>query len=144
MEDIIGAILEKERERDSEDIRRLVSREGLQRLADMQGDDFAQLMAPSSFELGLDTWLELHRHPKYRDRIHQEDAELRRQLGDSLREGQEEGWLRPELNVEGTVNVLFALFMGLLSDRQLNPTLNMGATAQAVSSYVRLCLLSSR
>jgi len=142
MEEIIGAILEKEFERNREDIRRLVSREGLHWLAEMQGQDFARLMAPSAFELGLDTWVELYRHPKYRDRMSQEDKDLRRQLGESLRQGQEEGWLRPDLSVDGTVNLLFALFMGLQSDHQLNPHLDLGATAEALSSYIRRCLLA--
>src|SRR3990170_6327440 len=96
-DDIIAAIAEMEHQRNREDLRQLGTQEGLNWLASMTPEQFGELMAPSLFDLGMDSWLELYRNQTHQERVQKEDEDLREQLRKALRQGQTEGWVRPDL-----------------------------------------------
>ncbi|MFY9270476.1 MAG: helix-turn-helix domain-containing protein [Candidatus Manganitrophaceae bacterium] len=140
-EEIIAAIAEMEIEGHREEIKQLATREGLTWMARLDAQSLAELLAPSQFDLGADSWLELCRNPKHRDRMIEHDCNLRKSLATALRNGQKAGWVRPDLNVSGAANVIMALFSGLMFDRQTNPKIDLAATAEAVASLFRSYIL---
>lgn len=142
-EDIISTIAELEMAGYREQIRQLATREGLMWLAGLDAKGLAELLAPSQFDLGADSWLELCRNPKYHDRLIEQDRDLRKSLAAALRDGQRTGWVRADLNVRGAANVIVALFSGLMFDRQANTNVHVAATAEAVAGLFRFYILKT-
>ncbi len=140
-EEIIAAIVDVEIEEFRNHIRALGSKDGIKWIAQINAKELADLLAPSVFDLGADSWLELYRNPKYHDRMIEQDDELRAMLATVLREGQRGGWVRAELNAIGAANIIMGMFSGLMFDSQLNPTLNMTATAKALSDLFQCYIL---
>lgn len=142
-EDIISTIAEMEIDDYREQIKQLATQEGLMWMARLNALDLAELLVPSKFDLGADSWLELCRNPKYRDRMIKQDLDLRKSLAAALRTGQKVGWVRPDLNVSGAANVIMALFSGLMFDSQTNPKIDLAATADAVAGLFRSYILKN-
>lgn len=140
-EDIISTIAELEIEGYRQQIKQLATREGLTWMTRLNARDLAGLLAPSRFDLGADSWLELCRSPKHRDRMIEQDHTLRQNLAAALRDGQKAGWVGPDLNVDGAANLILALFSGLMFDSQTNPKIDLAATADAVAGLFRSYIL---
>lgn len=132
-EEIIAAIAEMEIDDYRRHITLLATKAGLLWLAHLTPEGLAELLAPSTFELGTDSWLELCRHPDYRQRLLACDTELRGLLAGALATGQAEGWVRAELHAAGTANLVLALFSGLLFESETRIPTDLGATAQALA-----------
>lgn len=142
-DEIILTIAEMEIAEYRDKLAELATKEGLRWMAQLNAKDLAQVLAPSQFNLGLDSWVELCRNPKYHKRIIEQDCELRATLTVALRKGQRAGWVRTSLNVSGAANVILALFSGLMFDSQANPKIDLKATAIAVADFFSCCVLKN-
>jgi TetR/AcrR family transcriptional regulator, repressor for uid operon len=138
---MILAIMDIEFEQYKAEVQQLACKEGIQWLAQMGPNDFIELMRPSAFDLGSDSWLEMARDPMTRQRMLDFDKKLRQTLSKELRRGQADGWVRPSLECVGAANLMLALFSGLYFDHELGLTLEPKATAHALADLVRGFLL---
>ena len=143
-EDIIAAIAGMEMNGHRDQIRQLGTKEGFLWLTQLTVKDLSELLIPSPFNLGADSWLELCRNPKYSDEMQQQDTQLRRTLAAALKNGQREGWVRPTLDAAGAANIIMALFSGLLFDAESNPKLRSRATAAALADLFQRFVLKDQ
>ena len=143
-EDIISTIAELEIEAYRNWIKLLATKEGLLWMARLDAQGLAELLAPTQFDLGADSWLELYRHPQYRDRMIEQDQALRASFAAALRAGQRDGWIRSELEASGAVNIISAVFSGLMFDQQTNQKLGLAATAAAIADLFRCFILQQK
>lgn len=114
------------------EIRRLISKERLHWLARITGPELTELLRPTIYNLGADSWLELARDVKSKKRILTLDKKLRRTLAQELALGQTEGWVRKSLEPKGAANVIMAVFSGLSFDREIGAVIDPDATARAL------------
>ncbi len=142
-EDIISTIAEMEMDGYREQIGQLATAEGLAWMGRLSARDLTELLAPSQFDLGADSWLELCRNPKYHDYLIEQDTQLRKNLAVALQNGQKAGWVRPDLNTKGAANIIMALFSGLMFDSQTNPKIDLAATADAMAGLFRSYILKN-
>lgn len=139
---MIMAIAELEFERYRQEIQRLATPEGLRWLTQIEAADLSELLRPTDFDLGTDSWLELARDADSRQRLLAFDRQLRADLVRELVRGQQEGWVRPSLDSGGAANVILAIFSGLDFDSELGATIEPAATAQALADLFRRFILA--
>lgn len=139
---MIVAVAEMEFERYRQEIRRLATPEGLRWLTRIGEADLAELLRPTEFDLGGDSWLELARDPAGRQRLLDFDRRLRADLARELKRGQAEGWVRLSLDPEGAANVILAIFSGLDFDCEIGSTIEPAATARALADLFRRFILA--
>lgn len=133
--DMIEAIAQIELESYQADWRTLATREGLERLGRLSARDLADLLRPTEFDLGADSWLELARDEQGRARLQAFDDQLRGSLTRELKRGQKAGWVRPGLDCAGAANLLLAMFTGLQFESDVS-RVDLAATARALSDLV--------
>ncbi len=138
---IILAIVEIEFAKYESDVLRLASKDGLYWLTSISGDDLLALLQPTEYNLYADSWLELARDPQRGPQLLAMDAELRRTLADRLEEGKSQGWVRGSVNALGLTNLIFAIFCGLIVDRQQGVRIDAEATAQALGDLLKPVLV---
>ncbi len=134
---IIIAIATHELAHYQREVQQLASREGLQWLARMTDDDLSELLRPTAYDLGADSWLELCRDEVGRKQLLAVDAEIRKTLTSTLARGQREGWVNNSVNPEGLANVILAIFSGLALDSEVGVATDSPATAAALASLFR-------
>ena len=139
---MIAAISEAEYEHYQAEIRRLATKESLQGMAHITQAELAELISPTDFDLGVDTWLELSRDPESKQRMLAFDAKLRTLLAKELARGQTEGWVRASLDPRGAATVILAVFSGLSFDQAVGvPT--QRSTASALADLFGTYILAS-
>jgi TetR/AcrR family transcriptional regulator, repressor for uid operon len=130
---MITAIAGRELQQHQVEVHRLASKEGLRWLTQITAQDLSELLRPSIYDLGADSWLELVRDNAGRAQLLATDESLRATLAAALARGQSEGWVRKSLDPLGAANVILAVFSGLALDQEIGaPTVN-AATAAALS-----------
>ena len=134
---MIMAIAEIEFEHFNRELRRLMNKEGLQWLTRITGVELTDLLRPTIYDLGSDSWLELARDAQGKRRILALDKKLRTTLSHELARGQTEGWVRKSLEVKGTATVIMAVFSGLNFDREIGAAIDPNATARALGDLFR-------
>jgi AcrR family transcriptional regulator len=140
-EEIIANIAEMEFEASLGMVRGLLSRQGFSVLASIDGVSLEALWAPPSMGLGLDSWLELYRSDNYAAICKEMDASIKTQLMEALRQGQQEGWVRTELDPQGAARIIMALFTGILVEQQLAPELGFDDMAAGLRELLRAYVL---
>lgn len=133
--DMIEAIAQIEMESYQADWLAIATREGLEGLGRLNARELAELLRPTEFDLGADSWLELARDEKGRARLQEFDDELRSALTRELKRGQKAGWVRPALDCAGAANLLLAMFTGLQFEAEVS-RVDAAATARALSDLV--------
>lgn len=123
-------------------IRLLATREGILWLSCLDEAGLNELLAPSQYDLGSESWLELLRDPEWRERIISFEAELRTTLTEAFLTGQREGWIHPALPCEGAAHLLCALMGGLVIDREIGLTEGQAAIAKTLSRLFRIYFLA--
>ncbi|PCE32884.1 TetR/AcrR family transcriptional regulator [Burkholderia ubonensis] len=136
----INAIIDIERY--MQDFNRLLSKEGLNRLADMTADQLVEI-GQTGYGLGVDSWLELARDSERRPDLLALDRKMRTDFADVLARGQAEGWVRQSLDPQGAVNIVFSLFNGLWLDQSLGTSIDIDRTAAALGDFFRTYVLAS-
>lgn len=139
---IIQAIAMEELARYSDQMQELATEVGLRWMVQLTGKDLAALLAPSEFDLGSDSWLELSRNPQGLADIEQAHKNLHRVLAAALTHGQKAGWVRAGINPRGVSTLLLALLTGLSFDTELNLPTDHVATAKAMADFFRDCVLA--
>lgn len=134
---MIMAIAEIEFEHYKRELSRLINREGLQWLTDITGTKLTDLLRPTIYDLGSDSWLELARDAQSKNRMLAFHKKLRTTLSRELARGQTEGWVRKSLEVKGTASVIMAIFSGLNFDREIGVSIDSDATARALGDLFR-------
>ncbi|MDF3837501.1 TetR/AcrR family transcriptional regulator [Cupriavidus basilensis] len=135
--EMIMEIVAREFARYQGEIRQLASREGLEWLSQVDAAGLAATLAPSGYNLGADSWLELQRDPEWRQKVLAFDRGLRETLVAELELGQREGWVRAALDPVGAANLILAMFSGLDFDRDTGVDIDMPATARALADFCR-------
>lgn len=123
-------------------IRQLATREGVQWLSQLNEQTLGELLAPTEYDLGSDSWLELLRDAEWREKIIGFEAELRATLAREFLQGQKEGWIHPALPCEGAAHLLCALLGGLIIDREIGLTAGRAAAASALAKLFRVYFLN--
>ena len=134
---MITAIAEIEFERYQQEIQRLATKEGLQWMTRITAAELSELLRPTAFDLGADSWLELARDVEGKRRLLAFDKKLRATLVQELARGQAEGWVRKSLDPIGAANVILAVFSGLDFDHEIGATIEPEATARALADLFR-------
>ncbi len=134
---MIMAIAELEFEHFKRELGRLINKEGLHWLTRITGNELTDLLRPTIYDLGSDSWLELARDAHGKKRILAFDKKLRATLSSELARGQTEGWVRKSLEVKGTANVIMAIFSGLNFDREIGAAIDPNTTARALGDLFR-------
>jgi len=130
---MITAIAGRELEQHQREVKRLATREGLQWLTRITETELSELLCPTIYDLGADSWLELVRDEAGRKQLLAVDKKLRATLAAELSRGQQEGWVRKSLEPQGAANVILALFSGLALDQEIGARTGTAATAAALS-----------
>jgi TetR/AcrR family transcriptional regulator, repressor for uid operon len=141
--EMILAIAQMEFETYQSVVAQLASRDGLEALGRIDSAGLADLLRPTVFALGADSWLELTRDPDGHARMLAFDRELRETLTEMLRKGQSAGWVQPGINPAGAANLLMALVSGLNYDVEIGAEVDLRDTAQALADFVTRNLLRS-
>lgn len=134
---IITAIATHELAHYAREVQRLATREGLQWLTRMTDKDLAELLRPTAYDLGADSWLELCRNEAGRTQLLAVDAAIRATLSSTLARGQSEGWVRTTSDPAGLANVILAIFSGLALDSEIGVATDGPATAAALADLFR-------
>ena len=130
---MIFTIATRELEQYQRDVQQLATREGLQWLTRITEKELSELLCPSVYDLGADSWLELVRDEAGRKQLLAADKELRAMLAAELSRGQKEGWVRKSLEPQGAANVILAVFSGLALDQEIGARTGTAATAAVLS-----------
>lgn len=130
---MITAIAGRELQQHQRDLHRLATREGLQWLTRITEQDLAELLQPTVYNLGADSWLELVREETGRAQLLATDEALRTTLAAELARGQKEGWVRKSLDTSGAANVILAVFSGLALDQEIGVRTCTANSAAALS-----------
>lgn len=130
---MITAIAERELEQYQHEVQRLATKEGLQWLTRITDKDLSELLSPTVYDLGSDSWLELVRDEAGRKQLLAVDKKLRATLAAELARGQKEGWVRKSLEPQGVANVILAVFSGLAQDQEIGARTGTPATVAALS-----------
>jgi len=134
---MIAAIAMRELEHHQREVRRLATREGLQWLTQITEKELAELLRPTVYDLGADSWLELCRDEIGRQQLLAVDAEMRATLTANVARGQRDGWVRKSVDPAGMANVILAIFTGLEFDDEVGAATNLSATASALADLFR-------
>ncbi|MBN3816652.1 TetR/AcrR family transcriptional regulator [Paraburkholderia sp. Se-20369] len=140
--ELINAIIDIEIEHYTRDFYLLLSKEGLNELANITADRLVE-MWQTDYALGIDSWLELARDSDRRPAILAMDSKMRADFADLLARGQAEGWVRSSLEPKGAVNVVFSLFNGLWLEQSLGTNIDAERTAAAIGDFFRTYVLAS-
>lgn len=130
---MINAIAGRELEQHQREVKRLATREGLQWLTRITDKELSELLCPTAYDLGADSWLELVRDETGREQLLAVDQKLRAMLSAELSRGQQEGWVRKSLEPQGGANVILAVLSGLALDQEIGALTGTAATAAALS-----------
>lgn len=130
---MIIAIAKRELAQYRHEVQRLATKEGLQWLTRITDKDLPELLSPTVYDLGSDSWLELVRDEAGRKQLLAVDKKLRATLAAELARGQKEGWVRKSLEPQGVANVILAVFSGLAQDQEIGARTGTPATAAALS-----------
>jgi AcrR family transcriptional regulator len=130
---IITAIATRELAHYQREVLQLASREGLQWLTRMTVTEFSELLRPTAYDLGSDSWLELFRDQAGREQLLAVDGAIRATLTATLARGQREGWVRKGVDPAGLANVILAVFSGLALDQEVGAAMDLSATAAALA-----------
>lgn len=139
--EIIDAIVEIEIERYTNQIRQLLSKEGLHALARISAEELLAELHSGELDLSLDSWLEVTRGNQH-GRMIAMDQQMRIELGELLATGQREGWISPELSPLGAAGLVFSLFSGLWLELSLGLAIDANQAATALGDFVRTYLLT--
>ena len=131
---MITAIAVRELEQHQCEIQQLATKEGLQWLTNVTEKELSELLRPTVYDLGADSWLELIRDEAGRKQLLSIDKKLRAMLAAELLKGQKEGWVRKSLDPQGAANVILAVFSGLALDQEIGASTGNAATAAAMSA----------
>lgn len=131
---IITAIATRELAHYQREVQQLATKEGLLWLTRMTDRDLSELLSPTVYDLGSDSWLELVRDEVGRKQLLAIDKKLRAMLAAELSRGQKEGWVRKSLDPQGAANVILAVFSGLALDQEIGASTGNAATAAALST----------
>ncbi|MCW7539466.1 TetR/AcrR family transcriptional regulator [Aquabacterium sp. A7-Y] len=135
-QEMIAAIAQLEFDSYKADLEFLASKAGLEWLSQLTDTDFEELLRPTEFDLGADSWLELARDPVGRARILELDRQSRTTLTQELRRGQEAGWVRPGLDCAGASHLLLSIISGLQFEAEIGVRLDAASTAKALADLV--------
>jgi TetR/AcrR family transcriptional repressor of uid operon len=130
---MITAIAGRELEQYQREVLQLATRDGLQWLTRITEKELSELLCPTVYDLGADSWLELVRDEAGSKQLLAVDKKLRTTLAVALSRGQEEGWVRKSLDPEGAANVILAVLSGLAIDQEIGACTGTAATAAALS-----------
>jgi AcrR family transcriptional regulator len=139
---MIQAIAAIEFERYKREVNRLATKEGLQWLGRITPQEIEDLLKPTAFDLGSDSWLELARDVEGKKRLLAFDKKLRGALMHELARGQAKGWVRKTLDTRGAANVILAVFSGLAFDHEIGAVIEPSATATAIADLFQTFILS--
>lgn len=118
-------------------IQQLATREELEWLSTLDAEKLEQMLTPSEYDLGSDSWLELSRLDPWRGQLTAFESELRRTLAERLVAGQREGWVRADVNGLGAAHLLCAVITGLLFERDIGLTSGRAETARTLAKLCR-------
>lgn len=135
-QEMITAIAHSEFDSYRKALELLASKDGLEWLCNLTEEGMEELLRPTVFDLGSDSWLELARNPTSRPQLLEFDSHLRATLTRELVNGQEAGWVRPQLNAPGAANILLSIISGLDFDGEIGARLDHAATAHALADLV--------
>ena len=123
-------------------IQQLATREGLEWLSTLDAEKLEEMLTPSEYDLGSDSWLELSRLEPWRGKLTSFEFELRHTLAERLVVGQREGWVRADVNGLGAAHLLCAVITGLLFERDIGLTTGRAETARTLAKLCRDHLMS--
>ncbi len=123
-------------------IQQLASREGIEWLSALDEARLEEMLTPSEYDLGSDSWLELSRIEPWRGQLTGYEVELRRTLAESLSRGKQGGWIRTDVDSLGAAHLLCAVITGLLFERDIGLTTGRAETARTLAKFCREQLMN--
>ena len=114
----------------------LDSKEGHLWLEQTTNTSFDHFLMQVEFDLGTANMLALFNHADWRPLLLSAETKLIAQIEAQLQQGLHEGWIAKNVNCSGTALLLYSLFVGLLTVRDMGIPVDRNALADAVA---RLC-----
>jgi TetR/AcrR family transcriptional regulator, repressor for uid operon len=142
-QEMITAIAQYELNCYKKSLEQLASKDGLQWLANITENGVEELLRPTAFDLGTDSWLELARHPGSRPQLLEFDGYVRGLFARELEKGKADGWVRPQINASGVATLLLSILSGLAFDSEIGVEVDQAATAEALSDLVTNFILTN-
>ena len=110
------------------DIEEMLSPSGIKFIQKMSARELKLLLAPSKFELSIESWIELYRNPDLRSVAVEADLRVRNAFIASFKEAKRMKLVRADLNPTSAAAIMIALFTGLAAEAEFGSTSN---TAQS-------------
>jgi TetR/AcrR family transcriptional regulator, repressor for uid operon len=143
-QEMIEAIAQIEVQSFRNDVQQLATKDGLLWLSQIGTADIKQVLRASEFDLGSDSWRELAREEKTRALVVAADRDAKSSLEKALRLGQQEGWIRQEIDAKGFAVLLLATLSGLLLDEELGLKLPYDAVARSLAHMMQSIVRTDR
>ncbi len=147
--DMLSAILARDFAGFREQLGLLISREGLAWLGHLDGKEgglwlaeapdagFDRFLMQAEFDIGTSNLLILFNHPDWRHDLLTAETALIHQVSDLLHQGQNEGWIAKDVNCAGTAFMLYTLFVGLVTTRDMAIPADHPSLAVAIARFCR-------
>ena len=139
---LILAIAEVELEQYREDVEAIACEEGMRWMSQISGKDLKELVSPTQYNLGADSWLELSRDAEVRQKFLDQYHALKILVGKALAQGQKQGWAKPDFDPQGMATVLLSACSGLQFDLEIGAKVNFAATARELAALVTYRILA--
>jgi TetR/AcrR family transcriptional regulator, repressor for uid operon len=119
---IIAAVAAAEVQEYVADIEEMLSPSGIKFIQNMSTRELKLLLAPSKFELSIESWLELSRNPDLRSVAVEADLRVRNAFIASFKEAKRMKLVRADLDPASAAAIMIALFTGLAAEAEFGST----------------------
>ena len=131
---IIAAVAAAEVQEYVADIEEMLSPSGIKFIQNMSTRELKLLIAPSKFELSIESWIELSRNPDLRSVVIEADLRVRNAFIASFKEAKRMKLVRADLDPTSAAAIMIALFTGLAAEVEFGSTAD---TAQSEKLLAR-------
>jgi TetR/AcrR family transcriptional regulator, repressor for uid operon len=119
---IIAAVAAAEVQEYVADIEEMLSPSGIKFIQNMSTRELKLLVAPSKFELSIESWIELSRNPDLRSVTVEADLRVRNAFIASFKEAKRMKLVRADLDPTSAAAIMIALFTGLAAEVEFGST----------------------
>lgn len=119
---IIAAVAAAEVREYVADIEEMLSPSGLKFIQNMSTRELKLLIAPSKFELSIESWIELSRNPDLRSIVVEADLRVRNAFIARFKEAKRMKLVRADLDPTSAAAIMIALFTGLAAEAEFGST----------------------
>jgi TetR/AcrR family transcriptional regulator, repressor for uid operon len=130
---IIAAVAAAEVQEYVADIEEMLSPSGIKFIQKMSTRELKLLIAPSKFELSIESWIELSRNPDLRSIVVEADLRVRNAFIASFKEAKRMKLVRADLDPTSAAAIMIALFTGLAAEAEFGSTFDIAQSEKLLA-----------